>query len=242
MLIGVVAAGKATGVTTIAAGLGAAFGADGENALVIEADVAGGDLAYLRDLNVDEGGVLSFAAHVGTDGRDAVSAINNHLWRNDRSPQCAVMPLSAGGAGVEAQIKALWADGREVLQRWPGPVVIDLGRWGHDLTEQIWNGCDLGVVVCPGSIAGLRRAEGGWMSQPLRNSFATWRIVNGSPWSVDQIKSDTGLVFESVLEWDRRCAEAVRVGNWTGVRRRHLARQLSVLTQQITTDRQGVRP
>jgi len=242
MLIGVVAAGKATGVTTIAAGLGAAFGADGEDAMVIEADVDGGDLAYLRDLNVDDGGVLSFAAQMGADGRDAVTAIESHLWRNDRSSGSAVMPLSAGGAGVEAQIAALWADGREVLQRWPGPVVIDLGRWGHALTAEIWNGCDLGVVVCPGSVAGLRRAEATWMSPPLRNPFATWRIVNGSPWTVDQIKSDTGLMFDAVFEWDRRCAEAIRVGNWSGVRRRHLARQLSVLTEQISTDRQGVRP
>ena len=242
MLIGVVAATKATGTTTVAAGLGAAFGAAGEESLVIEADVAGGDLAYLRDLNVEEAGVLGFAAQMGTEAQDAAAVIAGHVWSNERSPRCRVMPLTAGGAGVEAQVGAMWDDGRKVLKRWPGPVLLDLGRWGHDLTERIWTGCDVGIVVCSGSVAGLRRAEATWMTAPLRNEFGTWRIVNGSPWSPEQIQTNTGLVFDSVLEWDRRCAEHIRLGNWAGTKRRHLARQLSVLAQDIAVEHEGVRP
>ncbi len=240
MLIGVVGAAKPTGVTTIAAGLGAAFGAAGQQALVIEADVAGGDLAYSRDLSVDEAGVLGFAAQMGADTTDASVAVGSHVWSNQRSPNCVVMPLTAGGVGVEIQIAAMWNDGRQVLQRWPGPVIIDLGRWGHDLTERIWTGCDIGVVVCPGSVAGLRRAEASWGARPLTNSFATWRIVNGSPWNAEQIQANTGLVFDEVLAWDRKGAEHIRLGNWAATKRRHLARQLTLLAEQISADREGI--
>ena len=243
MLIGVVNAGKAAGSTTVATGLGAAFGSTGQHAIVIEADVSGGDLAYVRpDLNA-EAGVLGFAAAMGadTDERQAAAAINDHSWTPlAGSPNCAVMPLTAGGPGVELQIEALWSDGAWALRRWPGPVLLDLGRWGHGLTKRIWSDCDLGVVVCSGSLAGLRRLDATWTEAPLRNSFATWRILNGSPWDANQIQADTGLTFEAELSWDRRGAEQIRLGNWKAVKRRHLARQLQDLAGRIGADREGV--
>lgn len=241
MLVGVVAAGKAKGATTIAAGLGAAFGATGAKSLVIEADIQGGDLAYIRDLNVAKAGVLGFAAEMGLETPDAETAIGSHVWFNEKSPNCAVMPLTASGDAAPAQIAAMWSDGRKVLARWPGPVILDLGRWGDDLTKRIWAGCDIGVAICSGSVAGLRRAEATWSNPPLSNPFATWRIVNGSPWQEEQIETETGLAFEDVLEWDRRGAEHMRIGNWASAKRRHLGRQLTQLTLQIATDRKGVR-
>jgi len=209
-------------VCTIAAGLGAAFGASGAESLVIEADVHGGDLAYIRDLDVAQAGVLGFAAEMGLETPDAATAIGNHVWRNPKSPNCAVMPLTASGDAA-------------------GPVILDLGRWGHDLTNKIWSGCDLGVAICSGSVAGLKRAEATWPNSPLSNPFATWRIANGSPWQAEQIETETGLAFEDVLEWDPRGAEHIRLGNWASAKRRHLGRQLSQLAMQIVSEREGVR-
>ncbi len=235
MIIGVTNAAKATGATTVALGLAAAAAADGVASLVIEADVSGGDVAYWRMLKADEAGVLGFAAAAGAD-TDLDTTIGQHVWSSPGTPGCSVMPLEAGGIGIQGQVAALWQDGRSVLERWPGLVVLDLGRFEGATCRGIWSELDAGVVLCPGSLAGLQRVDKVKDQAPLRNDFGTWTILNGSAWSLADVAADTGLRFDVVFEWDRRCAEAIRLGNWKAAKRRLLGRQLTELATDITKD------
>ena len=242
MIVGVVGVGKARGVTTVATGLGCAFGSVCRNALLVEADSAGGDLAAWRGLSEQRevrGGVLNFASEISAS-RDAVVAlertenlIDAHAWRHPSSVECAVMPLGVGGAPLAGQIEAMWSDGRGELAAWPGVVVMDFGRWGPSLTSRIWNELDAGVVVCSGDVGGLRRAMLAATAPPMANGFPTVLIVNGSAWALEEIRRSTNLDIEAVLDWDTRCAERIRLGEWKAVRKRLLARQLVQLASAL---------
>lgn len=242
MIVGVVGVGKARGVTTVATGLGCAFGTLCGNALVVEADSTGGDLASWRGLKEHKevrGGVLNFASEIGAS-RDATIALDRsenllgaHSWRHPASTECAVMPLGVGGTPLAGQIEAMWTDGRDALASWAGVVVMDFGRWGAPLTAQIWSELDAGVVVCSGDVGGLRRAMLAATSPPMINSFPTTCVVNGSAWDLEEVKRSTSLDIEAVLDWDARCAERIRLGDWKAARKRLLARQLVQLASAI---------
>lgn len=242
MIIGVVGVGKARGVTTVAIGLATAFGQTVGNAVIVEADPTGGDIMAWRGLKLDDGGVLKFASHVGAS-RDRevmdeapVNLVEMNVLRGDEFPQCAVLPLGVGGAPLVTQVEAMWtAHGREELVRWPGVVVVDLGRWGSRLTAEIWSMIDMGVVVCAGDVAGLQRARLVSESAPMVNPIPTVKVVNGSAWELEEIRRSTGIDFDAALAWDVRAAEKIRVGDWKGARKRLLARQLVDLARSMVT-------
>lgn len=259
MIIGVTSASKAHGVSSIAAGLASALGHDSSEVLLIEADIAGGDLAAIRGFDPSNRGVLSFAAQSGmetsgsalgfgletdgsalgfgmeTDGSENKTSLNpleRHLWRSPKS-NVALLASTEGGPALRTQIEALIRDGGTVLSAWPGYVVLDLGRWGDEVSASIWASCDVGVVIANGSLAQLRRCETLWQQSPYTNTFATWRVLNGSSWTKTEIETATGLGFDTVLDWDTKAVENYLIGDWDGSKRRHLSRQLIDLAASI---------
>lgn len=242
MIIGVVGVGKARGVTTVAIGLATACGQTVGNAVIVEADPTGGDIMAWRGLKLDEGGVLKFASHVGASrdrevmDQPPLNLVEMNVLRGRAFPQCAVLPLGVGGAPLATQVEAMWAvDGREELAKWPGVVVVDLGRWGSRLTSDIWSTIDMGVVVCAGDVAGLQRARLLSEVTPMVNQVPTVKLVNGSAWDLPEIRRSSGIDFDAVLAWDVRAAEKIRVGDWKGARKRLLARQLVELARTMVT-------
>lgn len=267
MIIGVTGAAKGRGTTSIACALAAALGQLEGETLLIEADTAGGDLASIRGLDAQSHGVVSFAAQSGMNfdvsvyeksaadsqeateqalgehriGEQVLSALEGHIWRHP-DEQVALLPTSALQISLSTQLEALWKDGSADIKAWPHHVVIDLGRWVDNNNHNIWNDCDIGIAVCNGALSDLQRCQQLWDRSPLSNPFATWRVVNGSPWTVHEIEAATGLSFDTILDWDNKAAQAFRQGQWKKVRRRHLSRQILELAKTLcehdTTSRQ----
>lgn len=227
MILGVVNAGKAKGATTVALGLGAAF-AEHRQSVVIEADMAGGDVGYWRGLEVNTHGVLDAAASVSaaTTVEEKADAMLSHAWTHPEAQLCSVLALGANGAVTENVLSTLWSSGRDVFAGSLTPFVFDFGRWGAKLTENMWAGVDAAVVVTQGSLGELKRLVAGANAAPIRNGVPTWIVVNGSPWEQADIARTTAVEVATVLNWDAKAAEAIRLGNWKKARRSLLGRQL----------------
>lgn len=235
MIVGVAGLGKARGVTTVALGVAMAMVDVVGESVFIEADVAGGDVGYWRDLAVEGHGVLEAAAAMGPAAsvEEKLEGLISHGWEAESAPGCSVVPLQASGK-LSTQVSTLWAMGQEALERVAGAVVIDFGRWGSaEFMSTMWSGMDAGIVVCDGSLAGLKRAHANARSEPTQASIPTWSVVNGSAWDLAEINRRTNLDFVDVLDWDRKGASAIRLGNAKATRRSVLGRQLANLSREV---------
>lgn len=232
MIVGVVGSGKARGVTTVAAGLAQACAGLVGSSLLIEADAAGGDIGYWRDLAVEDHSVLTAAAAIGASPtfEAKAAALAAHGWSHPKSPGAVVLPLAAAGP-LENQLASLWASAVGLFRSLDGVVVVDLGRWSDGVVSRIWADVEVRVVVVDGSLPGLKRAHLGSRLEPM--SSATVRVVNGSPWSLDEIARSTGLGFDYLLPWDRKGAKAIAAGDWKSGSKTTLGRNVREVAEMV---------
>lgn len=234
MFVGVTTIGKGVGATTVAAGLASALSDLGESSstLLVESDVAGGDLARIRGIDVAGGGVLGWVSGFGID---AESGLADQVWSHRSVPRCAVLVNSSAGP-VEA-LEQLWRHGVDEMNEFADFVVADFGRW-NPTAQRWWAQMHCGVVVASGSVAGLERAIATAGSGPLASSQRpVCAVVNGSGFGVDEIRETTGMDWQDCFEWSRRDAERIRLGEWKRARRSQLGRQLAAIAAAIDTER-----
>ncbi len=233
MLIAVINVGKALGSTTVATGLAAGLASRPETstAAVIEADPRGGDLSLLAGVDPAVG-LLSLAA---TSTKNAANwqLLEAHSHKAAGVPGLRIIPTSIHTASLENQLQAFWVDVGPTLKSLDEPVVVDIGRYDGAAAAitPLWI-ADMIVAVCSGDAASLARAQAELSSEAFQDLNVV-PVINGSPWSLDEIASTVGLQAWNVLEWNPRAANAIRSGHWKPLRRSLLCRQLSQLGEQL---------
>lgn len=231
MIVGVTTIGKGVGATTVAAGLGAALGGLGASTVLVESDVGGGDLARIRGVDASRGGILGWVSGFGIDDKGTLSA---NVWSHPETPGCVLLP--SGSAGSIEQFDQLWRNGLDELSSFCDIAVMDLGRW-TEWGRRWWGNVDCGVVVASGSVAGLERTMAMAGSGPLAPTpKPVCAVVNGSGFSVEEIRSSTGIEWQDCLEWSKRDAERIRVGQWKRAKRSQLGRQLIEMAEGVADE------
>jgi len=230
-IVGVVGVGKARGVSTIACGIAAAAAVTAGSSLLVESDVAGGDIGSWRKIDVDNNSMIeaTAAVTVADTPEERLEALSAYCSRSEGSPTCSVLSLRPAGE-LETQVRAFWRDIAGDLKSLAGPVVVDLGRFdARGASSDVWRQhIDVGIVVANGDLASLKRLHHGSKAAPVANRFPTLMVVNGSKWSLGELRSKIPDVH-SLLRWDAKVAQLVRVGNWKKARRTGLGLELNEL-------------
>ncbi|MCX5206891.1 hypothetical protein OG897_36510 [Streptomyces sp. NBC_00237] len=207
----------APGVTTLAMALAAAWPAEsGVRPVVVEADVAGGDLAARFGLS-DMEGLLALAAGAHRDGEgDELDGCVQEVAGGLR-----LVLAPTGGDQASASIGEVVArpsvlrggDGNE------GTVLLDLGRLGARPSRELARGADRLVLVSRGSVEALAHvaARGEWLEG------ASYELVVVGPcrFSEADIAAALEVSPEQVhkVPWDVRAAAVLSGDGQLGRRR-----------------------
>ncbi|GMU80106.1 MAG: hypothetical protein AMXMBFR46_28910 [Acidimicrobiia bacterium] len=205
MLLGLVSAQGAPGVTTTALALAAVAGPT--SGLFVELDPAGG----------------SVEGWTGVTGEPGLLRVAGHLRRGQTSDQLVdhvvgvpsgVRSLLAPTAGPVAESTLVAVDERL------GPalagldvdvVVADAGRWSRSqVTARRIMGCAVLGVVCAPTVHGIEHAR--WLIDPLRATFdvpVVVVVVGERGYGPDEVADALGVPVAGVVAWDRRGVNAL---------------------------------
>ncbi|MEN8652344.1 hypothetical protein ABCR94_17500 [Streptomyces sp. 21So2-11] len=210
----------APGVTTLAMALASAWPAEGSEGgvrpVVVEADMAGGDLAARFGLS-DMEGLLALAAGGHRDGQDdelggCVQEVAGGL-RVVVAPTGGDQALASVGE-VVARPSVLRGGGDS-----EGMVLLDLGRLGARPSRELARGADRLVLVSRGSVEALAHvaARGEW----LDGASYELVVVGVCRFSEAEIAAALEMSPERVrkVPWDVRAAAALGGAGQVGRRR-----------------------
>ena len=199
-VIGVCSVKGAPGVTTLAVAL-AAHG-QRVGAMLIEADAAGGDLAWKFGVSQSPG-LVQFAARArhSAPGRDVLEGLTSRI----ASPSFDLVPAPVEPAAVTAALGALTSspDVLAVAGR-RRPVIIDMGRVGpHSLGLTLAEACDVLVLVVRGDTSSLGHAkEATWLTE-VRGQVG-FVLVDSGPYHADDAVGALPLPCFGTVPFDRR--------------------------------------
>lgn len=218
MIVGLVSAKGAPGVTTAALALTAASG-DG---LLVELDPSGGSLECWLG-GTGEPGLIRVASGLRRAADpEALAALAvmapPGVW--------SVTAPTAGGL-AESTIAATGERLVDGLRRRDRIVVVDGGRWSRSQpTAGRLTGCDVVAVVCSPSLEGVEAAR--WLIDPLAavTGVPVAAVLNcDKPYSSTEVQAALGVPVVGVLPWDRRAVNVlVTTGTSRGWARSGLAR------------------
>jgi hypothetical protein len=202
VLVSMVSVKGAPGVTTLALGLAARW-PRGE-AVVVEADPAGGDLSPRFGVAHDPG-----LATMALAARHAGRAPNPAAWLR-RLPCGVEAVLAAAGAAASASLAALESRGGDLLRTLGAgrSVMVDAGRWWPDSPAMpLVAACDLVLLVARPRLDDIRQCRDRVpvLAQPGRDVRL---VLVGEPklWPASEIASAVGLPLAAVVPFDRHGA------------------------------------
>lgn len=198
MLVGLVSAKGAPGVTTAALAL-AAVAPDG---LLIEFDPSGG----------------SVESWTGAGGEPGLVRVASGLRRSP-GPEVVLehaVDVPIGVRSVLAPTAGPYAESTVTMARERLPlavralsdvtVFIDAGRWCRSQqTASRTNACDVVAVVCPPTVEGVEAAR--WLTEPLQmetRGHVVSLAVGDRPYPADEVAEAIGIPSVGALTWDQR--------------------------------------
>lgn len=153
-LVALISAKGSPGVTTAAVALAAGWPV-ARSAVVVETDLAGGDIAAACGLALEPG--LGSLASAGRHGFDA-AALLSHAQRLPCGAQAVVGPLSDDEAG--AALDTLTPNLKDAMASAAIDVLADCGRFAYDeLLESVLRCSDLALVVSRPTLGALEHVR-----------------------------------------------------------------------------------
>lgn len=245
LIVALVSAKGSPGVTTTAVGLAARWPAP--EAVVLEADPAGGDLAA-RFGAYHEPGLAAMAL----DARDPAAPVEPRRWAQ-RLPCGPPAILAAPGVAAAAGLAALGDRASSLLEsaarEFPA-VVVDAGRWqpGSD-ADVLLAGADLVLVVARPSLDELRQVEARTAALRTVNPDVWLVLVGGGDWPPEEVAASLGVAVAGVLPFDRQGSAVLsgrsvprrgwESGGWT---RLPLLRGCRALAERLSNSRPRPEP
>lgn len=233
--LALVSAKGSPGVTTTAAALACAAVAQGEDAVLVELDPSGGDVAMLVDA-VGEAGLVSLAEELRHGGVVGELVRQHAVEFVPGVPAVLAPPGTVEAAGMIGSLADQWMS---TLREAAGTVVVDAGRWEPgSVTSRRIVGADV-VVVGRGtapSVEHTRRVVEA-LRAAVRCPLAVL-VVGTRPYAGEDVAAVLDLPLAGVLTWDPRGAAAQwapgqrarRARSWLG---RSAATALPGLTAQV---------
>jgi hypothetical protein len=196
VLIAVGSVKGSPGATTLAVALAALW--PGRQAVVVEADCAGGDLGA-RCWLPDAPGLASLA----TAARTGTVTLADHIARLPCGADVVLAPAGRQAATVAVGLLAeaatrMWASGRHII--------LDVGRLDPGSpSAAILEAADILLLATGGDDGSLLRlAEAGLPAVP-----ACLVLVGGSSHPVSEVAAAVGLPVSAVLPWDERAVQVL---------------------------------
>jgi hypothetical protein len=201
-VLALVSAKGSPGVTTTAAALAAAAVDTGVDALLVELDPSGGDMAMLSD-RVGEGALVSLAEALRHDTSDP-GVIRDDATSGPAGVPAVLAPAGASEAsGVIGSLGDRWLP---ALREAAVTVVVDAGRWEpRSPTARRIAGADVVGVVCRATAPGVEHtrrlvdAIRGVARCPL-----ALLVVGACPYPGEEIAAVLDVPLAGVLAWDPR--------------------------------------
>lgn len=230
MLVGIVSAKGAPGVTTLALALASVSGG-----VAVELDPSGGSVeCWLGPCG--EPGLVS-AVRRTRAGWPLSSLVVEPV------PGCRVLVAPTAGSLAESTIAE--AEGRwsATLGEVPGMVWVDAGRWaGSQRTAGRIVGLDAVLMVCPPTIEGVEAAR--WLVPPLRSIGARVElvVVDDRPYGPAEAASAAGVPLAGCVAWDRKGVSSLFQSGDRGFwRRSSLARSASQVVARLGSRAEAAR-
>lgn len=235
MVIGLVSAKGAPGVTAAALALVAATGDGG---LLVELDPSGGSVECWTG-PAGEPGLIRVAS--GLRRSVDPEALVSHAVEVARGLRAVLAPTAGGLA--ESTIAAVTDRLMPALAGLEETVIIDAGRWSPSQpTARRLVGCDVVGVVCAPTVEGVEAAR--WLVEALETARAGRVVampVGDRPYGPDEIEEAIGLPVLGPLAWDPRGLHAlVTAGTSRGWVRSALARSARTIGNSLAGEVEGV--
>ncbi len=236
MLVSLVSAKGAPGVTSTALALTAAAASRG-SALMVEADPGGGDLeCWCGPLG--EPGLLDVATQIrGTDNAELLwihaATIGPHL--SAVAGPTTATPMSMALAAADSTLG-------KTLAGLDATVVVDAGRWmGNGDVDALLGASDAVVAVCRPTLDSIEHTRGLVASLGRTTLFPSVLVVGGTtPYGPAEIEAALGVPVVGALPWDPRGLNALldlrRQRAWAGS---SLARAADRAVRVLIGDRDG---
>jgi hypothetical protein len=217
-VMALVSAKGSPGVTTTAAALAAAAVSAGGDALLVELDPSGGDVAMLCD-RVGEGALVSLAEQLRR-GTPHAGTVRGHATE---APPGVPAVLAQGGANESAAVISSLGDGwLPALRDTAATVAVDAGRWeARTPTARRIAGADVVGLVCRATAPGVEHTRR--MVDALRGTARcplALLVVGTRPYPGDEIATVLDVPLGGVLAWDPRGATGLWADGAAGRRRR----------------------
>jgi hypothetical protein len=196
MLIGLVSAKGAPGVTTAALTLAAVAPDD---PLMIELDPSGGSIECWTDTSA-EPGLLRVASALRRSVD--ITAIEIGIGQNPPNMQSILAP--AQGALADSTIAAIGHRLGSALTATTRTAILDGGRWARSQpTANRLAGCDVIAIICQPTVGGIEAARG--LAEQLEAEFRqppSLLLIGDKPYRAADVVDATGLPVAGVLPWD----------------------------------------
>lgn len=230
-----VSAKGSPGVTTAAMVLAACAGPEG---LLVEFDPSGGSIECWTE-SLGEPGLVRIASAL----RRTVDPSALDLGTVEVPPGTRSILAPASGSLAESTIAAIGDRLVAAVAEVESTVIIDAGRWGRtQATAGRIGGCDLVLVACRPSLAGIEAARA--LIDPLRafTSDVALLLVGDSPYGAAEIAAATHVPVVGTLPWDGRSVNALITSGatraWT---KSGLARSARSILDTVTREEHGDR-
>lgn len=199
----------APGATTLALALATAWAAGGDaDAVLIEADPAGGDLAARLAVPFDPG-LASLAASVRHAGAEL------RLAEHVRPLPCGGRAVLAPSAPDEAAVAVAAVADRLAAEAGSRQAsVVDCGRWhGSSGASALIAHADHVLVVVPADLAGLDHLMARIDAiESLAGRRLALALAASGPYRPDDVEAITGVPVVATVPRDRRGVHALHVG------------------------------
>lgn len=231
MLLGVVSAKGAPGVTSAAVALTAVCGG-----VMVELDPSGGSVDCWLS-STGEPGLLRVASAMRrhTDPTGLVTDATEIL------PGVRVLRAPSSGVLAESTIVALADRLLPCLAELDETVIVDGGRWARSQpTARRLAGCDAVALLCSPTVEGIEAAR--WQVDHLRRHVdrVAFVTVGDRPYGPSEVADATNTSVAGALAWDRRgLARLLDRGASPAWRRTPLARSALQVLQALGFEHQA---
>ncbi len=221
MHVAVVSLGKSHGCTSTAVGLAMAFRGVSDEAMLVELDPYGGDLAAWWGLSVQRGVRTAIGTMTASSHDDPSTTLRRHCQESPYGFGVVAGP-AVSGAGLDQIVSHMGGKYGYVLDQAGFTVVSDCGRWNNERTagDRVRSASAIVAVMTP-DVAGVERAQEllGLLDQQAMTSNIYVAVMGDRPYEAPEIAGVLGVPVR-VLPQDASLVRGVLAGDFASQRAR----------------------